>query len=143
MERIEAGSRVTMHFCLRLENDFVAEQTYGGEPLEFRLGDGSVLPALEQHLIGLKAGERRTFALSAEESFGAREPERVQMIPRAEFPDDIALAPGLIISFSTPAGDELPGTVLELGDEQVKVDFNHPLAGHNLCFEVEILAVAE
>jgi FKBP-type peptidyl-prolyl cis-trans isomerase SlpA len=138
---IGAGSTVTLHLSLALEDGRVAESTFGGEPHTFTLGDGSLLPVLELALYGLRPGDTQRLVLHPAQAFGVHDPAKLHHVPRAVFADDIALEPGLIIGFTDSAGEEIPGTVLSLTDTAVEVDFNHPLAGHAVTFEVEILDV--
>ena len=141
MDRITSDSKVVMHYRITLEDGTEADSSFGEEPLHFTIGDGSLSEALEQVLIGLECGTRETIDLSPEQAFGYPDTANIHEMPRSEFSDDMTLEPGVIIGFTTPSGEELPGMVLEADDETVKVDFNHPLAGHNLKFEVEILEV--
>ena len=139
---IRPGSKVLMHFTLSLEDGTVAETTRDdNEPLEFVMGDGTLIEGLELALYGLKAGDKQTLSIEPKLAFGFPDPENVHSMPRHEFPQEMQLARGVIMEFNTPAGDEVPGTVLEVNDREVKVDFNHPLAGHQITFEVEILSV--
>ena len=138
---IGIGSRVTLHYTLSLEDGMVADSTREGEPLRFTLGDGSLIEGLELALLGLRAGERQCLAIPPQTGFGFRDPEQVHELPRRDFPAHIPLEEGLIIGFSTPSGEEVPGAVLAVGKDSVTVDFNHPLAGHEVTFDVEILAV--
>jgi len=89
----------------------------------------------------LKAGASQRLVLQPEQAFGVHDPGKRHRLARSEFPPDMALEPGLIIGFDTPAGDELPGTIVSLADDTVEVDFNHPLAGRVVVYEVEIIAV--
>jgi FKBP-type peptidyl-prolyl cis-trans isomerase SlpA len=138
---IGAGSKVILHLSLALEDGMVAESTFEGEPHTFTVGDGSLLPGLELALYGLRPGESQQLVLHPAQAFGLRDPARIHVLPRTTFTDDISLEPGLIIGFTDTGGGELPGTVLSVTDTAVEVDFNHPLAGHAITFEVEIIDV--
>ncbi len=139
---IGPGSEVLMHFSIKLEDGTVADTSREeGEPLRFTMGDGSLIEGLELVLYGLKAGDTQTLRIGPADAFGFRDPDNVHQISRADFPSDIELEEGLIIAFATPSGEEVPGAVLEVGDDSVTVDFNHPLAGHEVEFDVEILEV--
>lgn len=138
--RIGTGTRITLHFTLRLASGEEIDSTLGGAPASFLFGDGSLLPGFEQALLGLKAGDRRSMLMDAKSGFGERNAENVQRIDRALFSDALNFEPGLMISFADKKG-ELPGVVIEFDDSKVTVDFNHPLAGRELTFEVEIIAV--
>lgn len=142
-ERIAPGRRVKLHYRITLEDGTVADSSFDDEPLEFVVGDGTLQQGLEQVLLGLTAGQRRRFELAPWEAFGYADPEAVQVLPRSQFPPQMALAPGSVVAFTTPGGEEIAGIVKALDAESVTVDFSHPLAGHDLVFEVEILEVGD
>jgi FKBP-type peptidyl-prolyl cis-trans isomerase SlpA len=138
---IGVGSTVTLHLSLTLEDGTVAEETFSGEPHTFRMGDGSLVHGLELGLYGLKPGDTQRLRLDPEQAYGLRDPQQVHRLPRERFTDEIQPEPGLIIGFATPDGQEIPGAVLSVSDDSVEVDFNHPLAGHAITFDVEIIDV--
>jgi FKBP-type peptidyl-prolyl cis-trans isomerase SlpA len=139
--QINVASTVTLHLSLMLEDGTVAESTFDAEPLTFTMGDGTLVHGLELGLYGLRPGDSQRLTLYPEQAFGLRDPGKVHRLPRAEFGADIELEPGLIVGFETPEGEELPGAVLSLDADSVEVDFNHPLAGRNIIFDVEIIDV--
>ena len=139
--QIGPGSRVTLHLSLTLADGTVAESTFDAQPLSFTMGDGSLLRGLEIALYGLAPGARQRLELTPQQTYGLHDPALVYRLPRPVFPADMELAPGVIVGFETGEGEEAAGTVLELDEETVQVDFNHPLAGHSLVFDVEILDV--
>jgi FKBP-type peptidyl-prolyl cis-trans isomerase SlpA len=138
---IAYGSKVRMHYTIALEDGMVADTTEGEAPFEFVMGAGDLEEGLELALIGLKPGDKQTIILTPKQAFGYPSPAAIQDMPRADFPEGMELKPGLILSFSTPTGEELPGSIKEVGKDTVKVDFNHPLAGHEITYTVEILDV--
>lgn len=138
--RIGQESRVTLHFALKLEDGNVVDSTFDKQPASFKVGDGNLLPGFEQALFGLKAGDKRTLSILPEQGFGQPNPQNVQIMPRDQF-QDMELAEGLLVIFNDAANAELPGVVKAFDDAQVTIDFNHPLAGKTLSFEVEILGV--
>lgn len=138
---IGPGTQVTLHFSLKLTDGQMVDSNFEGEPAVFSVGDGNLLHGFEQALFGLKAGQRETFILDPEHSFGARNPDNVQRITRDQFPDDVDLEEGLMLSFADAQQAELPGVVTEFDDAVVTVDFNHPLAGRDIEFSVLILDV--
>ncbi len=135
------GTRVTLHFAVKLDDGSVVDSTFEREPATFEVGDGNLLEGFERALLGLAAGHRETFVITPENGFGQSNPNNVQKIPRTEFGDDVALEEGLMLSFADAQKAELPGVVTDFDDVEVTVDFNHPLAGRDLQFEVEILVV--
>jgi len=139
--QITIGSKVTMHFALRLADGTVADSSFDNEPVSFVVGDGMLDKGLELALIGLGAGDRQTLTLMPGQAFGARDDAVLQWLERDRFPPDMALEKGQIIGFTGQAGEDIAGAVIEIEDQRVRVDFNHPLAGREIEFEVEILSV--
>lgn len=135
------GTQVTLHFTLKLENGDVVDSTTEREPPTFVVGDGNLLPAFEKVLFGLAEGAKDRFIISPEEGFGRPNPNNVQHIPRDQFPADIELTEGLMVSFADAQNAELPGVIAKVTEDEVQVDFNHPLAGRDITFEVEILQI--
>lgn len=138
---IRSGSWVRMHLALTLTDGTPAVSTFGEDPLELVVGDGTLTAGLELLLHGLQAGDERTWHLAAGQGYGPRDDSNSHLLPLADFPAGMALEPGVIVSFSAPDGLEVAGTVLEVLDDQVRMDFNHPLAGRELTFRVQILTV--
>lgn len=141
MLTIGPGSEVTMNFTLTIENGLVADASEPGEPMTFCMGDGSLIHGLEMALVGLKVGDRQRVELDPLNAFGYSDADSVHAMPRSEFADELPLDVGTIIAFGTPSGDEIPGAIKEVKGDKVIVDFNHPLAGHDIIFEVEILDI--
>ncbi len=139
---IDYGARVGLRYRLTLADGTRVDESGEGEPLSFSVGDGTLEQGLEARLLGLRAGARATFYLAPGEAFGFADPEAVHRMPREDFPPDMVIAPGAVVSFAAPSGLEVAGTVVEVAEQEVKVDFSHPLAGRALVFEVEVLEVA-
>jgi len=142
MAEISIGpdTRVTLHFAIKLQNGDVVDSTFDKAPATFTVGDGNLLPGFEQALFGLEAGAKTSLTIPPERGFGQPNDGNLQTMTRDDF-SDMELSPGLLIIFSDAAGGEMPGVVKSFDDEQVIIDFNHPLAGRVLTFDVEILAI--
>ncbi|GFM51956.1 Peptidyl-prolyl cis-trans isomerase [Pseudomonas cichorii] len=138
--RIGQNTQVTLHFALHLENGDTVDSTFDKSPATFKVGDGNLLPGFEAAIFGFKAGDRKTVQVLPENAFGQPNPQNVQIIPRSQF-QDMELSEGLLVIFNDAANTELPGVVKKFDDELVTVDFNHPLAGKTLNFEVQIFEV--
>ncbi len=138
--RIAQNTEVTLHFALHLENGDTVDSTFDKSPATFKVGDGNLLPGFEAALFGFKAGDKRTVTVLPENAFGQPNPQNVQIMPRSQF-EGMELSEGLLVIFNDAANTELPGVVKAFDAAQVTVDFNHPLAGKTLSFEVEILSV--
>ena len=138
--RIGPDREVTLHFALKLENGDVVDSTFDKQPATFKVGDGNLLPGFEVALYGFKAGDKRSLQIEPENAFGQPNPQSVQVMPRGQF-QDMELSEGLLIIFNDAANAELPGVVKAFDEQQVTIDFNHPLAGKTLSFDVEIIEV--
>ncbi len=132
------GTKVFLNFSLSLEDGSEVDNNFGGEAVSFTFGDGSLLPGFEQCLVGMEPGERRLFTVAPESAFGQPNENNVQQIPREGFDDDVDLELGLVCSFADAAGGELPGMVVGFDHENVTIDFNHPLAGRTILFDVHV-----
>lgn len=139
-QRIGPERQVTLHFAIKLESGDVVDSTFDKSPAVFKVGDGNLLPGFEQALYGLKAGDKRSIAIEPEHGFGQPNPQNVQVMPRGNF-EGMELSEGLLIIFNDAANAELPGVVRQFDDALVTIDFNHPLAGKRLTFDVEIVDV--
>ena len=137
---IGPGTEVTLHFSIHLESGEEVDGTRRGKPATFRVGDGNLLPGFEKSLIGLKSGADERLWLTPEQGFGLRKDENIRTFRRADFPNAADLEPGMMMVFDA-AGGELPGVVRAVAGDSVEVDFNHPLAGRRLAFDVTILRV--
>jgi len=141
-ESVQRESAVLVHFTLKLEDGSTAESTRAnGKPALFRLGDGSLSAALEQALLGLKAGETKQFTLAPEDAFGGISPDLIQYFSRRDFIDAGEPEVGAIMLFSGMGGSEMPGVIREVSGDSITVDFNHPLAGRRIQFDVEVLDI--
>ncbi|BAN68608.1 FKBP-type peptidyl-prolyl cis-trans isomerase [endosymbiont of unidentified scaly snail isolate Monju] len=134
------GSTVTLHFSLSLPDGTEAISTFGEEPLRFQMGDKTFQPGMEMALYGLKAGDEQTLTLTPEQAYGDPEPGLVQRLPLTDF-GELTPEVGQIMSFALGEVGETMGIIREIDGDEVVVDFNHPLAGHEVVFRVQILAV--
>ena len=139
-QRIGQGSTVTLHFSLKFDNGEVVDSNFEKDPATFTIGDGSLLPGFERVLFGLKDADKRTFEILPEQGFGTPNEQNVQVMPRSQF-DSMELDYGVLVIFKDAAGGEMPGVVKAFNDQQVTIDFNHPLAGEVITFDVEIIQV--
>lgn len=138
--RIQQNDRVTLHYRITCNGQDVAD-TFASGPETFSLGQGEIDPRLELCLHGLPLGAHDVFQLAPWQAFGERHEELEQILPRSDFPAEMPLEPGQGVEFELPNGQQLQGRVLEADDTLVRVDFNHPLAGLPVEFEVEVLAI--
>lgn len=138
--RIAEGARVTLHFSLCLADGQEIDGTRDGAPATFVVGDGNLPEGFERALFGLTAGANERLDVSPEQAFGLSREENVLLMPVTKFDPGIELEPGVVVAFSGPDGDR-SGVIKSLQGALVVVDFNHPLAGKYLIFDVSILSV--
>ncbi len=137
-DEIAKGKKVKVEYTGKLENGEVFDTSKGRAPLEFFFGEGKMIAGFEENIEGMKAGEKKTFTIPPEKAYGNPDPVKVIKVGRKELADKGIALPkiGLMLS----AGGML-GKIVEVTDSEVKIDFNHPLAGKALTFEVEIVSV--
>ena len=138
--RIDEGMEVTLHFTLKLEDGTVVDSTRDKAAATFQVGDGNLPPGFEHPMKGMAAGESASFEITPEHAFGQHNPQNIQRLKRDDFGDE-ELEVGTVMSFADPSGGELPGVISAIDGDMIDVDFNHPLAGRTLTFEVEVLDV--
>jgi FKBP-type peptidyl-prolyl cis-trans isomerase SlpA len=136
------GDTLNLRYAIRLRNGTEIVSNFD-EPVAdtLTLGDGTLIQSLEQWLIGVRPGERHVFLLEPWQAFGSRNDELVQTISREDIPADMDIEVDQLVEFSLPNGQTLPGRILEIVPEGVKVDFNHPLTDCPIEFEVEIESI--
>jgi len=139
---VESGDTLSLRSAIRLRDGTeIISNLDEAEPDILTLGDGTLAPTLEQWLIGLHPGERHVFLLDPWQAFGSSQPELIQSMPKSDLPADTTFEVGTLVEFSMPNGQTLAGHILEIGDDSIKVDFNHPLADLPIELEVEVQAI--
>ena len=145
MSQATNGSVVRINYTGKLTNGtvFDTSKADGREPLSFRLGQNQVLPKLEAEIIGMSVGEKKTVAVDANDAYGPHQKQAIQKIPRSEIPDGVDLTVGNNLQATGHDGEIVPLRVLAANEETVTLDANHPLAGHNLTFEIELIEIVK
>lgn len=133
---VDNGTTVQVHYTGKLEDGTVFDSSQGRDPLSFEVGANQVIPGFEENVKGLEVGESATFTIEPEKAYGVHNPDLVVGIAAAQAPD--GLNPGDRVQLQ----DGRPATVVEVADDKVTIDANHPLAGKTLEFEVELVATA-
>ncbi|WP_299375897.1 peptidylprolyl isomerase [uncultured Tateyamaria sp.] len=140
MAAIKDGDTVRIHYTGTLLDGTVFDSSDGRDPLEFVVGSGQIIPGLDVALPGMSAGEKKTVQIPCDQAYGAINPALQQGVPRDAIPAEIPLEVGLQLQMQTPQGQPMPVTVVEVGDEEVMLDANHPLAGKDLKFDFEVVS---
>lgn len=136
------GAQVFMHFTVELPDGSVADSTRAhGKPARLTLGDGSLSTGMEAELMGLAKGDKKRFTLAPEHAFGQPNPDNIHHMDRTQFAADAELTEGTIMAFTAADGNQYPGVIRSVEGDSVTVDFNHPLAGQTVVFDVEVLDI--
>lgn len=135
------GDTVQVHYTGSLGDGSVFDSSEGGSPLSFSVGSGQVIPGFDKAVMGMVIGEKKTFTIPADEAYGEHDPRMVQDVPRTELPPEMPLEIGMQLSASSPDGRELRLVITEISEETVRLDANHPLAGEDLTFAIELVAI--
>lgn len=142
---VHRGSHITLHYRLSLADGADVINTFGDKPATLLLGAGQLAPPLEDILVGMKAGHHSTFQLEQGQAFGPRSPQLIRRVSletlRANGMADEDFTPGELIEFNASSGERYAGVLKEVGETSALFDFNHPLAGQALTFEVKIIGI--
>ena len=142
---VNESSYLTLHYRLAVAGGSDVITTFNGTPATLLLGQGQLAPVLEERLIGLPEGTHQTFELSAQEAFGERNPELIQSVSKATLEENSVPGAdylvGEVVEFNAPKGGRFAGVLLEMHDDSALFDFNHPMAGRALQFEVKLISV--
>lgn len=142
MTQVKSGDTVRIHYTGTLTDGTTFDSSQGRDPLEFTVGQGQIIPGLEKAIPGMTAGDKKTVAVPAAEAYGPTNPEARQDVPRDEIPAEIPLDLGTQLQVQAPDGQVLPVTVVAVTEEIVTLDANHPLAGKDLTFDIELVEIA-
>lgn len=142
MTQVKPGDTVRIHYTGTLADGATFDSSAGRDPLEFTVGSGQIIPGLDAAITGMTVGDKKTVEVPADMAYGQPDPSAQQAVPRAEIPADIPLDLGTQLQMQTPQGQVLPVTVVDVTDQEVVLDANHPLAGKDLTFAIELVAIA-
>jgi FKBP-type peptidyl-prolyl cis-trans isomerase 2 len=142
MSPAKNGDTVKVHYIGSLEDGTEFDSSRGREALTFTLGAGQLIPGFETAVEGMRVGDTKTVTIPAGDAYGPYHDHLTQDIPRSAVPDDIELTDGMVLHARGPDGQELQFTVMSFDDQGVRIDGNHPLAGKDLTFELELLEIA-
>jgi peptidylprolyl isomerase len=139
---VEEGKQVTLHYTGTLDDGTEFDSSHNrDEPLTFVVGTGQMIPGFEKKIIGLKEGEKNSFSLTPDEAYGTPRANMFQIFPKTDFPDDFEIVVGNMINVPTQDGQVHPAVIDQADDIKVILNFNHPLAGKNLNFKIQVVSV--
>ncbi|WP_292285176.1 peptidylprolyl isomerase [Marivita sp.] len=141
MTQVKTGDTVSIHYTGTLADGSTFDSSNGRDPLEFTVGAGEIIPGLDQAMPGMTVGDTKQVAVPADQAYGQHDPNAKQAVPRADIPAEIPLEPGTQLQMQTPTGQTVPVTVADVNETEVTLDANHPLAGQDLTFDVELVDI--
>jgi FKBP-type peptidyl-prolyl cis-trans isomerase 2 len=137
---VSEGKSVKVHYTLTVDGK-VVDSSNGREPLQFKAGSHEMIPGFEKGVMGMKVGEKKSFKVSPEEGYGPENPKAIQNIPKNQLPPDITPKAGMTLYAQGKNGQRVPVRVIEVKEDVVVMNFNHPLAGKTLNFDVEVVEI--
>jgi peptidylprolyl isomerase len=141
MAQASSGDTVRIHYTGTLDDGTQFDTSSGRDPLEFKLGDGQVIPGFDNAVDGMNVGDSKTVAIAPEEAYGVRHEQLVQAVPKSALPDEIAPEVGMQLQSQSPDGRVMMLVVTDVADDKITVDGNHPLAGQTLNFDIELVEI--
>lgn len=143
MTQVKENNTVKVHYTGKLENGQVFDSSEGKEPLQFTTGKGQMIPGFEKGVLDMKLNEKKTITISEAEAYGGVNKDLIQEISKTHLPQDMAPEVGMGLISKAPNGQEMNLLVVEVKDETIVVDGNHPLAGKDLTFDLEVVEITE
>jgi FKBP-type peptidyl-prolyl cis-trans isomerase 2 len=141
MTQVKAGDTVRIHYTGTLNDGTTFDSSEGRDPLQFEVGSGQIIPGLDKELPGMSVGDKKSVNIPAAEAYGEVNPQMQQAIPRDQIPAEIEVQPGTRLQMQSPDGQVIPVTVVNADENTVTLDANHPLAGKDLNFDIELVAI--
>jgi len=141
MQQVKAGDTVKVHYHGRLTDGTTFDSSEGREPLEFEVGSGMVIKGFDDGLMGMAVGQKKTIQIPVEEAYGPKDPQMVMDFPRDRFPPDMNPEIGMRLNMSNGSGQQIPVVIVEVQPDVVILDANHPLAGEELIFDLELVDI--
>lgn len=141
MAKVQAGDTVQVHYHGRLRDGTTFDSSEGREPLEFKVGSGQVIKGFDDAMEGMEPGEKKTVDIPVDAAYGQSAEENFLEFPKTEFPQDMTPEVGLQLHLSDNQGNHFPVVITEVRENSVILDANHPLAGKDLIFEIELVAI--
>jgi FKBP-type peptidyl-prolyl cis-trans isomerase 2 len=141
MAQVKSGDKIKVHYHGKLTNGETFDSSAGREPLEFEVGSGMVIPGFDDGVTGMTVGEKKTVNIPFAEAYGPKNPEMVIEMPKDRFPVDMQVEVGMPLMMSDQQGQQFQVTIVEIKEEAVMLDANHPLAGQDLIFDLELVEI--
>lgn len=141
MQQAKSGDTVRVHYHGKLTDGTTFDSSEGREPLEFEVGSGSVIAGFDSGVTGMQVGEKKTVNIPADEAYGQKQEDLFMEFPRDRFPADMQPETGMQLNMSNGTDQNFPVTIMEVNDDTVILDANHPLAGEDLIFDLDLVEI--
>ena len=141
MQQVKKGDKVKVHYHGKLANGETFDSSTGRDPLEFEVGSGMVIKGFDDGVTGMSVGDKKTINIPFDEAYGPRNPDMVIEMPKDKFPKDLDIEVGMPLGMSDQQGQQFQVTIVEIKDDIVLLDANHPLAGQDLVFDLELVEI--
>ncbi len=141
MSQAKKDDKVKVHYTGKLADGTVFDSSLEREPLEFVLGGGQMIPGFEQGVTGMKVDEEKTITIPSEKAYGSRDPQRIIEVDKTQLPEGMEPEIGQKLHMQHPSGQVLTVAIMEIGDDKVKLDANHELAGKDLTFDLKLVSI--
>ncbi len=141
MQQVKKGDTVKVHYHGRLTDGTTFDSSSGREPLQFEVGSGQVIKGFEDGVAGMNVGDKKTIQIPVEDAYGPKDENMLVEFPKSNFPEDLKPEVGMQLNMTNGGGQVIPVTIVEIGEESVMLDANHPLAGQDLIFDIELVEI--
>lgn len=142
MQQAKSGDTVKVHYSGRLTDGTTFDSSEGRDPLEFKVGNGDVIKGFDEGVTGMSVGDKKTVHIPANEAYGQKDDNRIVEFPRENFPADLEPEVGMQLNMTNGSGQVIPVVIIGVGNESVTLDANHPLAGEDLIFDIELVDIS-
>jgi FKBP-type peptidyl-prolyl cis-trans isomerase 2 len=143
MQQVKSGDTVKVHYHGRLTDGTTFDSSEGRDPLEFEVGSGMVIKGFDEGVMGMQPGEKKTVDIPVNDAYGPKNPEMIIDFPRNQFPEGMNPEVGMRLNLNNAEGEIFPVVISSVEDESVKLDGNHPLAGEDLIFDLELVEIVQ
>ena len=143
MQQVQKGDAVSVHYHGKLTDGTTFDSSEGREPLQFTAGSGQVIKGFDDAILGMMTGDKKTVNIPVADAYGERNDDMIMEYPKSDFPADMNPEVGMELQMGDDSGNVFPVVIVEVADDMVLRDANHPLAGQDLIFEIELVSIGE
>ncbi len=142
MQQVKTGDTIKVHYHGKLTDGTTFDSSEGREPLEFEVGSGMVIKGFDDGVMGMAVGDKKTIEIPVEDAYGPKDPQMIMDFPKDRFPESLQPEIGMRLNMTNSSGQNIPVVITEVKDDAVILDANHPLAGEDLIFDLELVDIS-